>query len=220
MPCSPMTSSSMPRRPSRPPCTCGCRVLTRPSMISGKPVSVETSATGTPAAASRRAVPPVDTSSTPNSCSARANASIPCLSDTLSSARRILPSAATAARRLRRLRDEAVGAKLLAQGAAIDAENPCRPALVSRGLLHHRFEQRTFHLANHQAVQAVAFVSVQPGKQAGDLALDELAQGGLPGIPAAGCRARRTGMAIAPRPSLPTLSRLLPRRANCNPKPG
>ena len=34
MPCSAITASSMPRRPSRPPWTSGCRILTRPSMIS------------------------------------------------------------------------------------------------------------------------------------------------------------------------------------------
>ena len=39
MPCSAITASSMPARPSRPPCTIGCRVLTRPSIISGKPVT-------------------------------------------------------------------------------------------------------------------------------------------------------------------------------------
>ena len=33
-----ITASSMPRRPSRPPWIFGCSVLTRPSMISGKPV--------------------------------------------------------------------------------------------------------------------------------------------------------------------------------------
>ena len=39
MPCCAMTASSVPRRPSRPPWIFGCSVFTRPSMISGKPVT-------------------------------------------------------------------------------------------------------------------------------------------------------------------------------------
>ena len=56
MPCSAMASawSGASRTPSRPPCTIGCRVLTRPSIISGKPVRSETSFTGRPAAGDRR----------------------------------------------------------------------------------------------------------------------------------------------------------------------
>ena len=53
----------MPARPSRPPCTIGCRVLTRPSIISGKPVTSLTSRTGRPASRIALAVPPVDSSS-------------------------------------------------------------------------------------------------------------------------------------------------------------
>jgi hypothetical protein len=40
--------SGASRTPSRPPCTTGCRVLTRPSIISGKPVRSATSLTGRP----------------------------------------------------------------------------------------------------------------------------------------------------------------------------
>ena len=54
MPCSAITASSMPARPSRPPWISGCRVLTRPSMISGKPVTSDTSRTGRPASRSAR----------------------------------------------------------------------------------------------------------------------------------------------------------------------
>ena len=56
-------SSARPRRARMPPWTAGCSVLTRPSMISGKPVTSEMPVTGTPAFSSARAVPPVDTSS-------------------------------------------------------------------------------------------------------------------------------------------------------------
>src|SRR6516162_2563650 len=38
---------------SRPPWILGCSVFTRPSIISGKPVTSETSSTATPASASR-----------------------------------------------------------------------------------------------------------------------------------------------------------------------
>src|SRR3954451_24562784 len=72
---------------SRPPCTLGCRVLTVPSIISGKPVSSETSLTLSPAAAIAFAVPPVETSSTPWPTSARANSASPVLSETDNRAR-------------------------------------------------------------------------------------------------------------------------------------
>lgn len=47
MPCSAiaLACSAASRTPSRPPCTIGCRVFTRPSIISGKPVRSETSFT-------------------------------------------------------------------------------------------------------------------------------------------------------------------------------
>ena len=43
----------------------GCSVLTRPSSISGEPVTAATSVTGRPGVAERAAVPPVETSSKP-----------------------------------------------------------------------------------------------------------------------------------------------------------
>ena len=71
-----------------PPCTFGCRVLTRPSIISGNPVTSEMPMT---AKARRRpapcAVPPVETSSHPRPPRPRANGTRPVLSDTLSNAR-------------------------------------------------------------------------------------------------------------------------------------
>src|SRR5690348_8477610 len=51
-------------------------------MISGNPVRSDTSRTVIPPAASSRAVPPVETISTPRSASPRANSRIPVLSET------------------------------------------------------------------------------------------------------------------------------------------
>lgn len=60
--------------------TLGCRVLTRPSRHSGKPVSSSTLVTGTPAPAIFAAVDPVETSWTPAACSPCASSSSPDLS--------------------------------------------------------------------------------------------------------------------------------------------
>src|SRR5438874_8056562 len=89
MPCAFIASawSLLSRIASRPPCTFGCSVLTRPSIISGKPVSSETSFTSRPAAAIALAVPPVETSSTSCAASAFANSIRPVLSETERSAR-------------------------------------------------------------------------------------------------------------------------------------
>src|SRR6266849_7742456 len=83
------TCSGLWRTASNPPCILGCRVLTRPSIISGKPVRSDTSRTLRPASASARAVPPVETSSTPKPASRRANSISPVLSDTEMRARKI-----------------------------------------------------------------------------------------------------------------------------------
>ena len=69
------------RRSARiPACTFGCRVLTRPSRHSGKPVSSSTLVTGRPRSAISFADPPVETSSTPASCRPRTRSSRPALS--------------------------------------------------------------------------------------------------------------------------------------------
>src|ERR1044071_2223943 len=65
----------------------GCRALTRPSIISGKPGTSDIPMTGSPASASALAVPPVDTSSHFLSDRTRANGTRPVLSETLSNAR-------------------------------------------------------------------------------------------------------------------------------------
>src|SRR6266436_3494058 len=83
------TCSGLWRTASNPPWILGCRVLTRPSIISGKPVRSDTSRTLRPASASARAVPPVEMSSMPKPSSRRANAINPVLSDTEMRAREI-----------------------------------------------------------------------------------------------------------------------------------
>ena len=70
-----------------PPWILGCSVFTRPSIISGNPVTSLTSRTGNPAPRSVRAVPPVDSSSTPSSWRPRAKSTIPVLSCALTRAR-------------------------------------------------------------------------------------------------------------------------------------
>ena len=60
----------------------GCIVLTRPSSISGKPVTSSTSVTGMPQSLSSFAVPPVEMTVTPMSVRPLANDSTPLLLNT------------------------------------------------------------------------------------------------------------------------------------------
>src|SRR5580692_10092463 len=76
------TCSASWRIASRPPWIFGCSVLTRPSIISGKPVRSDTSRTLRPASVRARAVPPVETSSMPKPARKRANSASPVLSET------------------------------------------------------------------------------------------------------------------------------------------
>jgi hypothetical protein len=69
--------------PSMPPCIFGCRVLSLPSSISGKPVYEDIGMTFTPAFFMRSAVPPVEIISTPAAESSLANSAMPVLSVTL-----------------------------------------------------------------------------------------------------------------------------------------
>src|SRR4051812_44051222 len=66
----------------------GFSVFTRPSRISGKPVYSSIARMSIPWSRSSRAVPPVETISTPSSARPRAKSTRPRLSDTVSSARR------------------------------------------------------------------------------------------------------------------------------------
>ncbi|KUG09925.1 hypothetical protein ASZ90_016607 [hydrocarbon metagenome] len=86
IPCSAMVASSIPRLPRRPPCTFGCRVFTRPSIISVEPVYAETSVNAIPASFRTVPVPPEESIFTPCFPSARASSRIPCLSHTERSA--------------------------------------------------------------------------------------------------------------------------------------
>src|SRR3954451_23418270 len=79
--------SGFARTPRSPPWTAGCKVLTRPSIISGNFVRSEISCTGSPASASALCVPPVETRAIPRSLKPRAKSTRPVLSDTERSAR-------------------------------------------------------------------------------------------------------------------------------------
>src|SRR5204862_6132143 len=79
--------AGMSRRPSRAPCTAGCRVFTRPSSSSGRPVTSSTDVTAMPAERSAVEVPPVEMISQPSWVRPCANATMPRLSLTEISAR-------------------------------------------------------------------------------------------------------------------------------------
>src|SRR6266853_1527294 len=89
MPCSAtaLRCEGLSRRCRMPPCTLGWSVFTRPSSISGKPVSSEMSFTRTPESRNSLEVPPVEISSTPRPASLWANSTSPVLSVTLRMAR-------------------------------------------------------------------------------------------------------------------------------------
>src|SRR5882762_7510597 len=72
--------SGLSRRARMPACTPGCRVLMRPSMISGKPVRSLTGCASSAASWIALSVLPVAYSSKPSLCSPRANPERPCLS--------------------------------------------------------------------------------------------------------------------------------------------
>src|SRR5512139_192398 len=174
MPSRAMTASSVPRRPSRPPWIFGCSVFTRPSMISGKPVTDDTSRTGMPAAASAFAVPPVEISSTPRAANARARSVSPVLSETESSARRTGRSMCLSGPARSGRQPEF--AQLLAQGAAGDAEDHRRLALVAAGVVEHGAEQGFLDLTQHHVVQPGGPVAVEAGQVVGKRALGVVAQ--------------------------------------------
>src|SRR6185312_15972433 len=204
MPSSAITASSVPRRPSRPPCTLGCRVLTRPSMISGKPVSSLTSRTGTPTSRSALALPPVERISMPSACRARPISARSVLSETLSSARRavMMPDPVMEVRDSL-WSDDAEFAQLLAQRGAMDAQHAGRATLVAVAPREHFAQQRRFHFAQQAHVQPFAAGrAIQVGKvaaHAGGHALAErriadawrFSLGGWVGMQGAGIHDRR-----------------------------
>ena len=89
MPCCSMVfmCSGTSRRARMPAMSRGCMVLTRPSSISGKPVTSSTRVTGMPESLSSLAVPPVEMTVTPMSVRPLANDSTPLLLNTEISAR-------------------------------------------------------------------------------------------------------------------------------------
>src|SRR5687767_8492224 len=142
------------RRASRPPWIVGCKVLTRPSSISGKPVWSATSVTASPASASSWAVPPVDSSPMPSAASSRASATMPVLSDTEI-------SACIAALSL----DQLVLEQLAPQRVAVDAEPLGGATLVAFGVRHHHVEQRLLddpqdHLVHRRRLDAAQVLEV------------------------------------------------------------
>src|SRR5688572_5958348 len=191
MPCSRMTSSSVPARPSRAPWIFGCRVLTRPSMISGNPVRDDTSVTGRPAPAIARAVPPVESSEKPRVASSRASSTMPDLSETESNARRAFSRVIWSG-------SESVLAQLLAQRAAVDAEDGRRTALVAVGVVHHGLEQRQLHFAHDEIVEAAGAVAVQAVEVAAERLLGVGTQRYFAGVSVDGTKIMRATRRLRP----------------------
>src|SRR3990167_9478995 len=162
MPCSASAAmcAGTSRRASRPPWMRGCSVLTRPSSISGKPVTSATSVTGRPASASRRAVPPVDSSLTPRACSAWAKSTMPVLSDTDSNAV-VMVNASGERKGGDQLLDQLVIQELAAQRVAVDAQPFGGLALVALGMLHNHLEHRALDRAHHHVVHGVRLGAAQ-----------------------------------------------------------
>src|SRR5262249_3870910 len=128
-------------------------------------------------AVSSFAVPPVDRISMLRFASARASSSRPVLSDTDRSARRtgnnICLLLSTVARSFNvrneelrpdgslRASGQAQLLQLLAQGPAIDSENPGSAALVAFRVVQHHTEQGFLDLAQHEVVQVGRPVTIQ-----------------------------------------------------------
>ena len=188
-----MTSSSIPRRASRPPWIFGCSVLTRPSMISGKPVNSLTSVTVNPASRSTRAVPPVEIrDDAVRAESARqfdhagfvgnAQERMPDRDDAGIGHERKSPcrwcgrsiahykrAAYSSPRRTSFLRSVA---RLMPSAAAA-------VLLLLVGPRQHFTEQRAFDFLQHQLIEAVGHLLVHVGQIAAHGARDALAQRGL-----------------------------------------
>src|SRR3954453_11824701 len=151
-----------------PPCTFGCSVFTRPSSISGKPVYAPMSVTGTPAARSMPAVPPVDRISISKVSNARARSSTPVLLETLISARRMDgivqdgwdEKVPRAAHRTQPSLD-AVTLDLLAQGVAVEAEQLGGDGLIAADFVQHHLDQRLFHAADDHGVDLSGLLPIQ-----------------------------------------------------------
>src|ERR1700730_12486298 len=158
-------------------------------MISGKPVWSATSRTATPLCVSSCAVPPVDRISMLRLARACASSMRPVLSDTERSARRtgggmgFIPQTPRRGRH-RWARGSGAGKpellQFLAQGAAVDAENACRTALVALRVIEHDAKQRLLDLAQYQVVEMGRPVTVQTGEVIAQGALGMIAQRQFP----------------------------------------
>src|SRR5450631_1515431 len=155
-----------------PPCTLGCSVFTRPSIIPGKPVCSATSVTTTPFSLRSCAVPPVERICTPCVSSARASSTTPVLSETLMRARWTFivlssrrrpgsnhwaPAFAGVTCRL----IQPVLLQLLAEGIAVQAEQLRGAGLVALGLEHHDLEHRLLDGADHHVIDARRLLPVE-----------------------------------------------------------
>ncbi|CKM14169.1 Uncharacterised protein [Streptococcus pneumoniae] len=81
---------SKSRRARSPPWIFGWRVFTRPSIISGKPVTSSIAMVSTPALSRATLVPPVEIISQPSFLSSWANSTMPALSETLIKTRLVM----------------------------------------------------------------------------------------------------------------------------------
>ena len=192
MPCSAITASSMPRRPSSPPWIFGCSVLTRPSMISGKPVWLETSRTATPASASSpggaAGGQQLDAAPRPGRAPARSGRS--CRKRT---GVRGVPAAAwmrPRGRRQRRPRAQLPASpncfSFLRSVPRLMPRMPAARLWLPCGVVEHDAEQRLFDLAQHQVVQVRRPVAVQAGEVIAQCALGVIAQRQLPPVGSGG----------------------------------
>src|ERR1700689_62809 len=114
-----------------------------------------------PFSASSCALPPVERISMLRRASERASSIRPVLSETESSARRTgtigaraAPSGAPKSELL----------QLLAQRAAVDAQDHRCAALVALCVVEHDAKQRLLHLAQHQVIQLRRAVAVETGE--------------------------------------------------------
>src|SRR5690606_367864 len=164
MPCSSMVCrcSALSRRPSRPPWILGCRVLTRPSRISGEPVCSATSVTCRPDCCSSLAVPPVESRRTPRWARAWANSTIPVLSETES--RAVWMFMQDVEGKKRKSGVNVVSLELLAQGAARDAQHFGGARLVAVGFFKRDLQHGAFDAAHDHGQHVVGFGVAQIGE--------------------------------------------------------
>src|SRR3977135_1706913 len=146
------------RRASMPACSLGCRVFTRPSSISGKPVWSATSVTTRPFSARSFAVPPVDRILILNRARPRANSARPLLSDTLISAVRMGIMQVDGERRSHLYFERL---DFLSQGIAVDPEHLRGDGLIPFSPVEHELEHRTLDVLEHHVVDGARLCPVE-----------------------------------------------------------